>query len=262
MIKITEAQVEEALPITDAVTVVEQAFKDVADDLITIGHRGTLDMDNDSDTCIFLPALHKRHALYSMKYAASFPSCAAKGLPTVQSVIWLFSAETGEACAMIEGNHLTAVKTGAASAVATKHLANADAAELTIIGAGKQARTQLEGILNVRKIEKINLVDLDESQSQALKKWAEDILSPDIPIMIHMSAEKVLKQTDILVTCTTAKKPVLNGKDLKPGVHINGIGSFTPDMQELDEATILNTDAVIADSISEVWQCSGDLIVP
>lgn len=254
--------VRDVLPISDAVKTVEQAFIDVASGDITMGNRGTLDMDDGIDSCIFLPALHKTHRLYTMKYAASFPSCAAKGQPTVQSIIWLFSADTGEVCAMIEANDLTAIKTGAASAVATNVLSHKEAAILTIIGAGNQARTQLEGILQVRSIKEIRIVDLSEKRAMALKEWAERHLALSIPVSTTTSPGDAAKGSDIIVTCTTAKTPVINGEDIKPGAHINAIGSFTPDMQEIDETIVLKADAVVADSLTEVWNCSGDLIIP
>jgi ornithine cyclodeaminase/alanine dehydrogenase-like protein (mu-crystallin family) len=86
--------------------------------------------------------VHKKKNYFTLKYAASLPTCAQKGLPTVVCAIWLFSAETGQAHAMIQVNTLTAIKTGAASAVATRYLANRHASILSIIGAGEQAKTQ------------------------------------------------------------------------------------------------------------------------
>lgn len=263
MIIISEEQVKRLLPIQQAIEVVEQAFKDYADGLITIGNRGTLEVDNDQgDACLFLPALHTSKKYFSMKYAASFPSCAGMGLPTVQSAIWLFSAETGQVVAMIQANALTALKTGAASAVATRHLANTDARILTVIGAGEQAKTQLMGISHVRDLTEVRLVDLELEKCTVLKSWAEKKLSANIRIVISNSADESTKDADIVVTCTTSSRPVLHGNCIKPGVHVNAIGSFTPTMQEIDEQTVLRSNKIVTDALQETWRCAGDLIVP
>lgn len=259
---ISEHQVKQLLPVSKAIEVVEQAFKDYSKKIISMGNRGTLEVDSNGDACIFLPAIHKRKKYYSMKYAASFPSCGAKGLPTVQSIIWLFSAETGDVCAMIQANALTAIKTGAASAVATRYLANKDASILTVIGAGNQAKMQLACISQVRDLKEIRLVDLDSKKCEALKNWAEKHLNLGIPIILSSFADEAVKDADLIVTCTTSSRPVLKGAFIKPGVHINAIGSFTPEMQEIDGQTVLRSDKIVCDAADEVWNCAGDLIVP
>lgn len=262
MITITEKDVVDNLPMERAIEVVEQAFRDTVDNLITIGVRGTLEVTTEGNSCIFLPAAHTTKNYFTLKYAASFPTCAAQGLPTVQSVIFLFSAETGEIRAMIAANVLTAIKTGAASAVATKYLANKNAPVLTIIGAGEQAKTQLAGIAQVRHLDEVRLVDIDPNRATALKQWAEKHLAPRCRIVTSSSADESTVDADIIVTCTTSNNPVLKGDYIQPGVHINAIGSFTPQMQEIDERTVLRADKIVTDTKQEVWKYAGDLIVP
>lgn len=259
---ISENQVKLLLPISQAIEVVEQAFKDYSKRVIAMGNRGTLEVDSNGDSCIFLPAVHKRKKYFSMKYAASFPSCGARGLPTVQSVIWLFSAETGNVCAMIQANALTGIKTGAASAVATRYLAKKDARILTVIGAGDQAKMQLACISQVRDLKEIRLVDLDLNKCAALKNWAEKHLKSGIQIIVSSSADAAVKDADVIVTCTTSSRPVLKGDLIKPGAHINAIGSFTPQMQEIDGRTVLRSDKIVVDTVQEALNCAGDLIVP
>lgn len=245
-----------------AIDVVEQAFRDYAADSITVGVRGTLEVTTEGNSCIFLPAVYTSKNYFTLKYAASFPTCAAKGLPTVQSVIFLFSAETGEIQAMIAANNLTAIKTGAASAVATKYLAKGNAAVLTIIGAGEQAKAQLAGINHVRNLSEVRLVDIDPNSAMALKQWAEMNLDPQYRIIVASSADESIADADIIVTSTTSNRPVLNGDYIQSGVHINAIGSFTPQMQEIDERTVMRADKIVTDSEKEVWKYAGDLIVP
>ena len=260
---LTEEQVKQLLPISQAIDVVLQAFKDYANGVITTGKRGTLELNNAyDDACLFLPALHRNKNFFSLKYATSFPSCAEKNLPTVQSAIWLFSAETGQVVAMIQANALTAIKTGAASAVATRHLSNANARILTIIGAGEQAKTQLAGVCQVCDVEEIRIIDLNPDRSANLKRWAVEQVNSAIRIVTSKVAEEAVRDADIIITCTTSSKPVLHGLWLKPGAHINAIGSFTPKMQEIDEQTVIRANRIVTDSEKETLRCAGDLIVP
>lgn len=262
MKRITENDVVNLLPIDRAIEVVEQAFCDYATGLITVGNRGTLDVTSEGNACLFLPAVHRDKKFFTLKYAASFPSCAKIGLPTVQSVIWLFSAESGQALAMIEANTLTAIKTGAASAVATRYLSNPDAAILTIVGTGEQAKTQLAAITRIRQITEVRLVDLDIERCNSLKKWAEEMLTPNYTITTSIPDPNTTADADIIVTSTTSSRPVLRGEDIRQGAHLNAIGAFTPNMQEIDEKAILRADKIVVDAVEEAWTYSGDLVVP
>lgn len=257
-----ENMVQHLLPEARVVEVVEQAFRDFSDGVITMGDRGFLKIGEQEDPCIFLPASHKTDAFFSIKYAASLTLGRNKGIPTVQSVIWLFSAKTGEVCAMIHAGFLTAVKTGAASAVAASHLSNPNARVLTIIGAGEQAKYQISCIARVRDLTEIRLVDIDPEKSRNLKTWALTRLEKPVSVQIHSSADTAVPEADIIVTCTTSKYPVLDGRQLKCGSHVNAIGSFTPAMQEVDVHTIRRADRIVTDSISETKRCAGDLIHP
>jgi ornithine cyclodeaminase/alanine dehydrogenase-like protein (mu-crystallin family) len=259
---ITESDVIRLLPMSRAIEVVEQAFIDYTTDMITVGKRGTLDMISKGHSCLFLPAVHEKKKYFTLKYAASFPSCAQKGLPTVQCAIWLFSAETGQAHAMIQANKLTGIKTGATSAVATRYLANQHASILTIIGAGEQAKTQLAAISRIRQIKEVRLVDLEIERCNALKQWAELNLKPQYPILAFTPDSHLIFDADIIVTCTTSSRPVLMGENINQGTHINAIGAFTPEMQEIDENTVVRADKIVADSAEEAWKFAGDLIVP
>ncbi len=259
---ITDDRVQQLLSETRAVDVLEQAFRDFSDQVITMGDRGFLKVGEHQDPCIFLPASHKKEEFFSIKYAASFALGGEKEIPTVQSVIWLFSAKTGEVFAMIHAGFLTAVKTGAASAVAARHLSNPNARILTIIGAGEQAKYQISCIARVRDLTEIRLVDLDPEKSRNLKAWVLTRLEKPVSVQIHSSADTAVPDADIIVTCTTSNRPVLDGRQLKSGSHVNAIGSFTPEMQEIDIHTIQRAHSIVTDSIAETKKYAGDLILP
>ncbi|MCG8619361.1 MAG: ornithine cyclodeaminase family protein, partial [Desulfobacterales bacterium] len=259
---ISEDMVRDLLPPDRAIEVVEKAFADVSNGLIRTGVRGTLNVDPSGDDCIFLPAVHGSEAFYSLKCAASFPSCAVKGLPTVQSQILIFSKETGTLAAIIEANWLTALKTGAASAVAAHHLAWADTGVLAVIGAGEQAKTQMQSLCRVRDIQEIRLADLDEDRCRDLRDWARDHVNPLPRISITTSSDDAVDGADIVVTCTTSGRPVFDGRRLKQGALVNAIGGFTPEMQEIDVHTVRSAGLIVADSKAAALEFAGDLVVP
>jgi ornithine cyclodeaminase len=136
----------------------------------------------------------------------------------------------------MDGTYLTALRTGAASGAATDLLARKDARRLTLFGAGTQARTQLEAVCTVRPITKVLVCDVDPKRAKDFVEEMKDRGAP-IPNDIRWiaSAEEGVKEADIVCTATTSSKPVFDGKALRPGTHINAVGAYTPQMQEVDQ---------------------------
>jgi ornithine cyclodeaminase/alanine dehydrogenase-like protein (mu-crystallin family) len=150
------------------------------------------------------------------------------------------------------------MRTGAASGVATKFLANADARTVAMIGTGSQARTQLEAIAAVRKIERVRAFGRD---AQRREQFAEEMAARlNITVRAVASAEEAVRGADIVVTSTTASEPVVFGAWLKPGAHINAIGANFPEKRELDDETVRRAGAIVVDSLEQSKQESGDLI--
>lgn len=166
--------------------------------------------------------------------------------------------ESGSILSMIDGSYLTALRTGAASGVATKLLARDNSEMIAVIGCGAQGRTQLESVCTIRPIKEALLYDLNRTTAEKLKSEMEKKL--DISICVEKNLEK-LKQADIICTATSAKAPLFSINDVSSGVHINAIGSYRPDMQEIDPH-IIKSGILFVDSIESVLKESGDLIKP
>jgi len=166
---------------------------------------------------------------------------------------------TGELLALMDGILLTAMRTGATSALATKYLSRKDSETLGIIGAGAQAPFQAEAISKVRSIHKILVYDKDQKIaghfSEAVSK------SLQIPVHAMASPQKVVVGSDILVTVTTSTTPVFDGHDLKKGTHINAVGAYTPEMRELDDVTVRRSKIVV-DTYEGCMAEAGDLLIP
>lgn len=174
-----------------------------------------------------------------------------------QFVVLLFSVE-GPLLAVIEANVLGQIRTGAASGVATRHLARPDAAILAVIGAGFQARAQAEAVCAVRPIREVRVF----SRTAAKMKLFADAMrfSVDAEIRPTDTVEAAVDGADIICTATTSAEPVLTGAHLHPGLHVNAMGSNAPSRRELDEAAVLRADLIVVDDLAQARAEAGDLI--
>ena len=173
-------------------------------------------------------------------------------------VVSLYSMETGDLLALIEGDRLSQRRTGAASGVATKYLARANARTAGIVGSGWQAEAQLEAIAAVRKLESATVYGRDVERRE---RFAREMMGRlGFPVRAVGSSAEAVRRADIVCAATTASKPVLFGADLSEGTHVNAIGANHMRKRELDDAAVLKADVVVVDSIEQSRQEAGDLV--
>jgi ornithine cyclodeaminase/alanine dehydrogenase-like protein (mu-crystallin family) len=171
-------------------------------------------------------------------------------LPTHMAVIALFDPKTGEPLALMDGRYITEMRTAAVSAVATDALAPRDAKVLTLLGAGVQAHAHFEVLPHVRRFDEVRVWNHHPEKAQ---RFAEKHGAK------AMELEAAVRDADVIVTATSARKPVLKGEWLKPGAHVNAVGASRPDWRELDDAAMNNV--VIVDSHEGARKESGDVIL-
>lgn len=197
----------------------------------------------------------------AVKVVSLFPGNAARGLPLIHAAVLVMEADTGRLLALLEGGTLTAIRTGAASGAATDLLARPDSQVAAVFGAGMQGRTQLEAICCVRPIRTAWIYDTDASRLEA---FVQDMAGQG-PILGDLrpaaTPRQAVVEADIICTATTSASPVFSDADLKPGVHINAVGAYTPDMQEVPAETVRRA-RVIVDSRPAALSEAGDLIQP
>jgi len=182
-----------------------------------------------------------------------------RGLPSIQGVVCLLDGETGSPRAILNGTFLTALRTGAASGAATDLLARSDADTVAIIGAGVQGRMQLEATCAVRPIKKVWVYDIAE---EVAVKFAEKMSAAlAIEILVAESSRDALQYADIICTATISSTPVFADAEIAPGVHINAVGSYKPEVQEIPEKTVLRS-LLIVDHRESALQEAGDLMIP
>ena len=177
----------------------------------------------------------------------------------LQFLVPLYEMATGGLLAQIEADYMGQLRTGAASGVATKYLARKDSRIAAIIGTGGQARTQLEAVAVVRKLESARAYGRDAAKRE--KFCAEMSKRIGIPVHPCSSASEAVRGADIISTATTASQPVVHGADLSPGVHINAIGANHAHKRELDDEAVASADVLVVDSVEQSRQEAGDLII-
>jgi ornithine cyclodeaminase/alanine dehydrogenase-like protein (mu-crystallin family) len=175
-------------------------------------------------------------AAYGLKAICVFPGNSAIGKDAHQGGVLLFSAETGELLALINASAITAIRTAAVSAVATRLLAHTDAGDLALIGAGVQARAHLAAMACVRPIRRARVASRRPEHARAFA--AELAPGFGFPIEPVASVEEAVRGADLIVTTTTAAEPILKHEWVAPGAHINAVGSSIPTAREIDSATM------------------------
>lgn len=247
---LTEADVRQLLTMPIALEAVESSFRRLAEGAALVHPRRRLHLQGFS-YLHYMAAADGAGGYEGMKIYTS----SRHGL---RFMIPLFRANTGELLAFIEADYLGQMRTGAATGVATKLLAREDARAVGIIGTGVQAKTQLEAIVAERKVERVFAFGRDANRRE---KFAEEMTAKlGVPVKAEANAEETARQSEILVTATTSKEPVLKGAWLRPGMHINAIGANFPEKRELDAEAIARADAIFVDSCEQSKMEAGDLI--
>jgi ornithine cyclodeaminase/alanine dehydrogenase-like protein (mu-crystallin family) len=175
-------------------------------------------------------------------------------------VVLLFHAESGELLAIIEADRLGRLRTGAATGLATRYLARPDARVVGMIGAGRQAATQLMAVCAVRPIAEARVYSPTPERRAAFTHRMRETLG--IPVQAVERPEAAVEGADILITITSAREPVLRGAWLRPGVHLNAAGSNALLRRELDEEAIARADLIVIDSKAQGQIEAGDFLEP
>ena len=254
---LTRQDVMKVLNMKDCINVVEQAFLESNKGTAVLPLRTAITPDDGIS--LYMPAYLKGMGALACKVVTVYKDNPTKhNLPTTIGKVLLQNPASGEVICIMDGGYLTAVRTGAASGVATKYLARDDSQVAGIFGAGVQAQMQLVAMCKVRNITKAIVYDLSD---EAIYKFINDLSKKlDIEIIQAKSADDVLA-ADIICTATSSPTPIFEGAKVKPGTHINGIGSHTPNTRELDTA-IVKRSTFIGDSKEACLKEAGDFIIP
>lgn len=250
--------VASALPMAAAIEGMKAAYAQLAAGQADMPLRASVAGQN-TGAALVMPAYLPQSGDMAVKIVSVYPHNPGRGLPTIHALVLALDPQTGQPRAILDGGSLTAIRTGAGSGAATDLLARKDSSTAAIIGSGVQARTQLEAVCTARQIERVLVYSPNRAHAE---QFARDMAGADpIPRNIAVTAtpEDAIREADIICAATTSKTPVFDGTQIRPGTHINGVGSFTPEMIEFDEATL--TQALIAvDSREAIMEEAGEIL--
>ncbi|VAW31566.1 Ornithine cyclodeaminase [hydrothermal vent metagenome] len=253
--------VRQALPMAEAIEGMKQAFAQLSTGQAVVPLRGRVDVAPQQGTTLTMPAFLSKSNDLAVKVVSIFPKNGARFEPTIYAAVLVLDAETGRPLALLEGGALTAIRTGAGAGAATDLLANPDASVVAILGSGVQARTQLEAVCTIRQVREVRVYSPTHEHAVDFARELRGVGPIPKLIRIMSNVETAVRGAEIICTATTSSNPVFKNEDLSLGVHINGVGSYTPAMQEIDAATVQRA-LVVVDSREAAWEEAGDLIVP
>lgn len=263
MLLLSAADLRAALPMAETIAAMKRAFAALSDGRAEVPLRTRLRVPGAGGESLFMPAFVADRACEALavKIVSVFPQNAEQGLPTLHAAVLLLDPHTGRPTALLEGGMLTAIRTGAASGAATDLLARHDCRVAAIFGAGVQARTQLEAICTVRPIRTAWIYDRIPARIEPFVRELAGRRPIPEDLRVAASTQEAVRDADVICTATTSVTPVFADADLKPGVHINGIGAYTPAMAEVPPETVKRA-LVVVDSRDAALVEAGDLIQP
>lgn len=255
---LTGADIHALVSMPVAIDAVHAAYASIAQGTTIVPLRIDVAQDTHQSHTFFMPALVDGRSL-GMKIVSVYPHNRDRHqLPTIHAIVMLIEAETGRPLAMMDGTYLTVLRTGASAGVATRLLARPDSQHLVIIGAGAQAWAQVAAVCAVRPITHITIVNRSQARAEQLLQTLQT-QHPTCTVTIATNRASALAQADVVCLATSAHTPVFADDEIRPGTHINGIGSFTHTMIEADPRTV-GRAYVAVDQFAAAWSEAGELI--
>lgn len=246
----------------DVIDAVELGFRAIARGQANIPERLRLDVPDHNGIVLEMPAYigssGGEQSALGTKIVSVFKRNAERGLDSIQGVFLLLDSKTGAPLSLMDGRFITAVRTAATSAVATKYMASPGPKRLAVFGAGVQARFHIDAMIEVAQIARVMIVSRNAENARALADVVRE--SHKLPCDV-VSAEQAAATANLICTCTSSTAPLFDGKLPAAGSHINAVGAFTPSTRELDSETVRRA-RVILDAQSAAGREAGEVLIP
>jgi ornithine cyclodeaminase/alanine dehydrogenase len=246
------------LDVGSVIEAVQQGFADYSAGKVQMPARGAVRSSEPPGVLLLMPCAMTESRVLGTKLVSVYGRNPARGLPTIGALYVLSDYETGFPLAVMDAGFITALRTACASAVATRFMAREDARTLGIFGTGVQSEYHALAIPAVRQIERILVWG---TSAEKAERFAA-ALQPRLEARIEPGASLAeVAGADVVVTGTTATEPLFEASVIKPGAHVNGVGSHAPAVRELDSDLVANS-RVVVDTYEAAWAEAGDLLIP
>ena len=255
---LSENDIKSVLSMKETIALMRAAFSQISQGKVTTPLRTNINIPDHDAGALFMPVHSVENDLIGLKMVTVFKNNPQAGYPLIHALVIIMDGKNGHPLAVMDGEYLTALRTGAAGGLASDLLARPDAKILGVIGAGVQGRTQMAAVCEVRDIKKVIIMDKDPVIAEKLAEYANNDLKIDTEVNPD---ENQITSCDIICTATSSATPVFSDSDLKDGVHINAIGAYQPDKREIPGETIKRAKLVV-DQRSACLSEAGDIIIP
>jgi ornithine cyclodeaminase len=256
---LTADDIKNVLTMQDAIHAMREAFTQLALGKVAMPLRTVIPVPEHQGVALFMPAYLPDLEQLGVKIVSSYPTNIQQGLKSIYGLIILLDTHTGQPQAILDGAHLTALRTGAVSGLATDLLARKNASSVSLIGSGVQAKTQLEAVNCVRKINQVWIYTRTFQNAENFAQELSESNSLSCTINVTDSLHEATKDADIICTTTPATAPIVELKNIKPGAHINAIGSHSKQMSELS-TDLLSHARIIVDEREAALKEAGEII--
>jgi ornithine cyclodeaminase/alanine dehydrogenase-like protein (mu-crystallin family) len=260
---LSRADIQHCFTMADAIAAMRVAFQALSTESAQMPQRLAVELQERGAVLLMPSLLHTNgEHTFGIKLVTQMPRNPVRNLPRSYATVFLLDAITGKTLAVLEGGWLTAMRTGAASGLATDILARTDADVLALFGAGAQASTQVLAMHTVRPLREVRVVNRNDEHYHTLVATLQELLGKHCPPVhrVHAAAE-ALTGASLVVCATAATEPLLHWQDVAAGAHINAIGAFTPAMCEVDGETIAHA-RIVVDQREAALTEAGDLLQP
>jgi ornithine cyclodeaminase len=256
MLVLDEAETRNALPFAGLIDALDLMFRDAPS--TPPRHHHTMEVPGEADATLLLMPAWVPGRYFGVKMVSVFPDNGKRGLPAIFGSYLLSSGSTGELLAILDGGELTARRTAAASALASRYLSRKDSSTLLVIGTGRLSANLIEAHASVRPISKVLVWGRDMARAQAIADRASSL---GLEISVVDDLEAAAGQADIISCATLSEQPLIKGAWLKPGTHLDLIGAFKPTMRETDDEAVRRAH-IYVDTRAGALSEGGDLIQP
>ena len=256
---IGKEEVAALLPMKECIDVMESSFLALANGECLQPLRSIMWLPDKTGLLGMMPGYAAGPGIMGIKLITVFHANKNSGYPSHQGIVALFDAKAGQPLMMFDATEITAIRTAAVSALATRVLSRENSERLAIIGAGEQAHRHVESILLVRKIKEITIWNRSEVNAQTLSK--KITAQGSIDAQVTKTAQQAIEGAEIICTVTASRQPLVIGNWISSGSHINAVGSSTPSSRELDTAAVVR-GTLFTDRYESIFKEAGDFLIP
>lgn len=262
MLILTKEDIKKCITMQETIEICKEAMLSYSLKKTNIPLRTNISVANHNGQVLFMPgSVNSNTESLGLKIVSVYPNNIEKNLPAVPATMLTLDEKTGIVNGLLDGTYLTALRTAALQGLATDLLARKDSKIATLIGTGGQAYEQAHALLTVRKLDELRIVGRNfEKTKRFVEILSNDFSNFETKIVAYKDANDAVQNADIITTVTNSKTPTFDSKLVKKGTHINGIGSFTPEMIEIPVELITKENKIYLDTYDGVLSEAGEIL--